>query len=337
MTERTVAAGVIVLSGPRILAFARYDKPGLALPCGLVEPGETVAAAAVREAAEETGLELALVDTPPFVGFDTRGGKLVHTYLATVVGGTMRDEAVGEGRPCWASIREVATGPYWHYNRRALRHFNIRIPLAGKFHSHITIEAQSLAEAERAAKLTYGKLTVVDLSRGDRTQRDYMITHHYETGSRGLEDQNDIEALMRSREKLLQECGVRVTRLKLEYDATHGGVDARDAELAVCEGIYTEVHIKCVVEPDARDALVSDAAASGWHPSRNVFASLADGRYVQFVNRRFYEVAGLAEVDAAVDALVPQLLTRSSIADLKYEVAVYDTNDAQDAWWASPR
>lgn len=220
-SSRGQAAGVIVVNGPRILAFERYDKPGLALPCGHIESGEAAAEAAVREAQEETGLLLQLDDKPPFVGLDTVGNKLVHTYLARVVGGELKEHAVGEGRPRWASIREVADGPYWHYNRRALRHFGIKIPLVGKFHSHITIEARSMAEAERAAKLSYGKLTVIDLSRGSRSQTDYMITHHYETGSRGLEDHSDIEALLRSRELLLRESGVGVLRLKLEYDVTH--------------------------------------------------------------------------------------------------------------------
>lgn len=331
--SKVVAAGVIVTNGPRILAFERFDKPGLALPCGMVEDDESFAAAALREAEEETGLVLQLADRPPFVGFDTIGNKLVHTFLAKVAGGELRDRAIGEGRPCWASVRSVAEGPYWHYNRRALRHFDIRVPLVGKFHSHMTIEAASAAEAERAAKLTYGKLTVIDLTRDGRSQTDYMITHHYETGSRGLEDQSDIEALLRSRDQLLRESGVKVTRLKLEYDATHASNRPYDADPACDEGIYTEVHIKCVLDKAQRDALVTVSAAAGWHPSRNPFAERADGQLVQFVNRRFYGSARLAAIDAVVDAIVPQLTGLARIEELKYEVAVYDTNEQRDRWW----
>src|SRR5690242_11691463 len=118
-----VAAGVLVLSGPRVLAFERFDRPGLALPCGYVEPDESPAQAARREAEEETGLVVELDDRAPFVGFDVIGGKLVHLFQARIAGGQLRDQAIGEGRPVWASVRQVADGPYWHYNRRALRHF----------------------------------------------------------------------------------------------------------------------------------------------------------------------------------------------------------------------
>lgn len=98
-------------------------------------------------------------------------------------------------------------------------------------------------------------------------------------------------------------------------------------------GIYTEVHIKCVLPSARRDGLVSTAAASGWHPSRNPFAVLADESVVQFVNRRFYGAVRVEEVDAAVDALVPLLTPIATIVEIKYEVAIYDTNELHDRWW----
>jgi ADP-ribose pyrophosphatase YjhB (NUDIX family) len=120
-----VAAGVIVIEGDRILAFARSDKPGFALPCGHIDDGESAHDAAVREAFEETGLVLVLDDAPPYVAFDPRGQKRVAMFRARVVGGTLRDNELHEGRPCWTAIIDVIDGPYGEYNRGALRHFGI--------------------------------------------------------------------------------------------------------------------------------------------------------------------------------------------------------------------
>lgn len=58
-----VAVDVIIEygAGPRIVLIERRNPPhGWALPGGFVDIGETVEAAAVREAREETGLEVAL-------------------------------------------------------------------------------------------------------------------------------------------------------------------------------------------------------------------------------------------------------------------------------------
>lgn len=326
------AAAVLVLRGPRALGFSKFSLPGVSMPCGKVEPGETPAEAALREGKEETGLDLELLPEQPFIGFDTVGQKIVHTYRAKVVGGQLIDTAPNEGTPFWASIQAIATGPYWHYNQRALRHFGIRPPLTGKFHSHITIQDLPLAEAERAAALVGGKLTVIGLARGERTQTDMMITHHYVTNARGIEDQYDIVALLRARALQLEESGVTVTRLKLEYDLLHDRSD-RGQVAAALDNIYTEIHVKCDVETTVREVLMSSASAAGWHPSRNPYAKSEGDRVIQFINRRFYGLTSITEIDAAVDAITAIASTYATVLEIKYETAVYDSNDNHDRWW----
>lgn len=320
------AAAVLILKDHRVLAFKRFNEEGLSLPCGKIEPGETAEQAAVRETLEETGLVVDVSKDKPFYGFDAVGGAFVTTFKATVVSGDLSTSA--EGVPLWAGLSTIAHGPYWHYNQRMLRHFGIKTaPLIGKFHSHITITAPSLAEAERGAKLTGGKLTVIDLGRGDLVQTDYMITHHYVTGVHGLEDENDIVALLRSRGQLLKSVGISVDRLKLEYDLTYPRNSSKNATYAVDVGTYTEIHVKCLVQPEDRDTLLRMSRDLNWHPSRNPYAKSQDGRLVQFVNRRFYKdvPCTLADIDTAVDTLIPAIHEVCEVEEVKYETAVFDT------------
>ncbi len=331
------AAAVLIVKDHRVLAFKRFNEEGLSLPCGKLEPGETAEQAAVRETFEETGLVVKiLTDVEPFHGFDVVGNAFVTTFKASIISGDLSTST--EGVPLWASLGTICHGPFWHYNQRMLRHFGLqKVPLTGKFHSHITITAPSLAEAERGAKLTGGKLTVIDLGRDGRSQTDYMITHHYVTGVHGLDDENDIVALLRSRGQLLKSVGISVDRLKLEYDLTHPRNSSKDAAYAIDIGTYTEVHVKCLVQPKDRDALLHKARALNWHPSRNPYAKSPDGRLVQFVNRRFYKdvPCTLTDIDAAVDALVPAVQELCEVEEIKYETAVFDTNDAHDRWWVA--
>lgn len=348
------AAGVIVLDGPRILAFSKTGSDSLSLPCGKVEPGETPAQAAVREAKEETWFDVQLSSEEPFVGVDLFGGAMVAMYRANVIrrAGTEKDPLLLanprarvmlephaqrvepiEGFPVWASIRDVAVGHYWHYNTRALRHFGIRIPLTGKFHSHITVNANSNEEAIRAARLTGGKPTFIDLSLSGRTQRDVMITHHYVTGERGLEDQSDVEAKLRAMGRQIEESGVRVTRLKLEYDLLHNRNERGQVAVAM-DALYTEVHIKCVVAQESLAELVETATKNNWRPSSNPYAKRDDGSVVQFVNRRFYGAQSLQTVDDETDRISRVVSEVATLDEIKYESAVMDTADNHDKWWA---
>jgi 8-oxo-dGTP diphosphatase len=82
----------ILLPGDRVVLVERRNPPlGWALPGGFVDYGETLEAAAVREAREETGLEVRLLD---LVGCysDPRRDARQHTISAVYL-------AAAEGEP----------------------------------------------------------------------------------------------------------------------------------------------------------------------------------------------------------------------------------------------
>ena len=87
---------VVILSDGGVVLIRRGGDPfegRWALPGGFVEVGETVEAAAVREAAEETGLavELArLVGVYSDPERDPRGHNVSVAFLARVVGGDLK-------------------------------------------------------------------------------------------------------------------------------------------------------------------------------------------------------------------------------------------------------
>lgn len=93
---RTIpAAGVIVINERRqILLVQRGHEPQRGrwtLPAGRIEPGETPAQAAVREAFEETGLHVRIRHEALNVRLPAGDGREfdVHDFLASVVGGEL--------------------------------------------------------------------------------------------------------------------------------------------------------------------------------------------------------------------------------------------------------
>ena len=89
-----LAVNVAVLEVGRILLILREDFDVWCMPGGHVDPGESIAAAAVREVWEETGIEVrldGLVGTysrPLWIG----GGFHVLVFTATKVGGALRGQ-----------------------------------------------------------------------------------------------------------------------------------------------------------------------------------------------------------------------------------------------------
>ena len=92
-----VGVGAIILDEDRILLEKRKNSPGKgkwSVPGGLVDLGETVEEAIIREVKEETGLEVydpRLVDVVSYVSLDEGGSVMYHyviiDYLVTSRGG----------------------------------------------------------------------------------------------------------------------------------------------------------------------------------------------------------------------------------------------------------
>lgn len=111
-----VGVGAIILDADRILLEKRKNSPGRgkwSIPGGLVDIGETVEEAVIREVKEETGLEVydpRLVDVVSYISLDKKGGVMYHyviiDYFVTSKGGKP-DAASDAADLKWVSFDEV--------------------------------------------------------------------------------------------------------------------------------------------------------------------------------------------------------------------------------------
>nr|MDO8061761.1 NUDIX hydrolase [Candidatus Freyrarchaeum guaymaensis] len=95
-----VGVGGVVFDGGRVLLVKRGSQPSYgkwSIPGGLVELGETVADACVREVYEETGLIVKvkrLIDVVDYIDYDEEGEVRFHyvivDFLVEPVGGVLR-------------------------------------------------------------------------------------------------------------------------------------------------------------------------------------------------------------------------------------------------------
>ena len=112
----TSAGGLVVdTETGHAAVIGRLDRRGRllwSLPKGHVEHGETVEQAAVREVAEETGIDSTVVAALGsidywFVAEDRRIHKTVHHFLLRAVGGTLSDADYEVAEVAWVPLADL--------------------------------------------------------------------------------------------------------------------------------------------------------------------------------------------------------------------------------------
>lgn len=119
----TLGTNVAVLAEGRVLLIERRDLRVWSLPGGTIEPGESVAACAVREAREETGLDVELTRLVGVYSLPHWPGEGNHVVLFTAraVGGMLMEGADGEALAAryYAPDELPETTAWWHRQRVA--------------------------------------------------------------------------------------------------------------------------------------------------------------------------------------------------------------------------
>ena len=134
MKHQTSAGGVAVRDGPSgpeaaLVLVGTPSRPRWQLPKGLVDPGESIEATALREVREEAGVEAELVaplDPVEYWYWGTEDGrrvryhKVVHFFLLRYRAGRVddHDREVREAR--WVGLTEAAELLAFASERRVL-------------------------------------------------------------------------------------------------------------------------------------------------------------------------------------------------------------------------
>jgi ADP-ribose pyrophosphatase YjhB (NUDIX family) len=105
---RIPIAGVIIEQDGMILFHRREFEPGkgkLDVVGGFVDSGELPAEAAIREAKEESGYDVKLIQKICTEPYFERQHKEIHLYRAAIVSGSEKGSV--EGHPVWVKKEDV--------------------------------------------------------------------------------------------------------------------------------------------------------------------------------------------------------------------------------------
>ncbi len=128
--DETSAGGLVVdIETGRAAVIGRLDRRGRllwSLPKGHIENGETVEQAAVREVAEETGIDSAVMATLGsidywFVAEDRRVHKTVHHFLLRALSGELSDADVEVTEVAWVPLADLPARLAYADERRLVR------------------------------------------------------------------------------------------------------------------------------------------------------------------------------------------------------------------------
>lgn len=116
-----IGANVAIIVDDRVLLAKREDFEVWCLPGGMVEPGESLAQTAIREAREETGLD---VELTRMVGVYSRIGGYVDihgTLFAGVpVGGALRPQVEEVLDLHYFAAHELPQDMFWWHRSQAI-------------------------------------------------------------------------------------------------------------------------------------------------------------------------------------------------------------------------
>ncbi|MFH1978121.1 MAG: NUDIX domain-containing protein [Candidatus Aenigmatarchaeota archaeon] len=105
---RILIVDTIIEKDGKILMLRRNFEPGkgkLDLLGGFVESNETIEKAAVREAKEESGFDVELIEKLAELNYFERDEKTTHAFIGKIIGGKLR--ASEEGEPLWISFDDL--------------------------------------------------------------------------------------------------------------------------------------------------------------------------------------------------------------------------------------